>query len=397
MTVSHSHRFARVGLSVLAALAGVGAVQAGGLDPALKLAMQRDLGITAAQAETFVQADQVARDQNAAVRRALGDGYAGSWIERREGGGFRVVAATAGARRGLAANGVELRHVRFSLKQLQSSMSALDRDAARRVPGVSKLRGGVQSWYVDPTTNSVVIAVAPGAIEDAVEFAAVSGADAASVRVIEAVGTPTPTADIVGGIEYRMPTPQGTFLCSVGFPATKGATKGYATAGHCGKAGQSVQIGGVNVGSFVASNFPGNDRAWVSVGSGHTLRPWVSNYAGGNVVVKGSAEAAIGAALCRSGRTTGYQCGTIKAKNVTVNYGSAGVVNGLTSTDVCTGKGDSGGAWITAAGQAQGLTSGGNVDPVSGNNCSVPAAQRRTFFEPLNPVLSQYGLSLVTG
>ncbi|MDQ3039845.1 MAG: S1 family peptidase, partial [Pseudomonadota bacterium] len=151
-----------------------------------------------------------------------------------------------------------------------------------------------------------------------------------------------------------------------------------------------------SIGSFQNSSFPTNDRAWVSVGSTHTLYALVTNYNGGYVTVRGSTEAAIGASLCRSGRTTGYRCGSITAKNVTVNY-SVGPVYGLTQTNVCTGRGDSGGSWITGAGQAQGVTSGGNLPAGSNDNCSVSTSQRQTFFQRLNPILSAYGLTLVRG
>ncbi|KWS02238.1 Streptogrisin-C precursor (Serine protease C) (SGPC) [Lysobacter capsici AZ78] len=400
MSVSKSNLRSRASLvAAVAALSAGSAMATDGLNPTLKLAMQRDLGLSSAQVAQMVQADRIATTQEAALRRTLGSGYAGSWVERNDDGSYRVVAATSGAQKSVAVAGVELRHVRHSLKQLNDSMAALDRDARRRVPGISKLRSGVQSWYVDPTTNSVVVSVAPGADEEAIDFVAVSGADISSIRVEEAVGTPQTTATVQGGIEYRMPLSDGTGrvgLCSVGFPVTKGTIKGFATAGHCAKAGQSVQISGVNVGTFTASHFPNTDRAWVTIGAAHTLLGSVTNYTGGSVAVKGSTEAAIGAAVCRSGRTTQYKCGTITAKNVTVNYGTLGTVSGLTRANNCTGRGDSGGSWITAAGQAQGLTSGGNLPAGQNDNCSVPTSQRQTYFERINPVLSQYGLALVT-
>ena len=49
----------------------------------------------------------------------------------------------------------------------------------------------------------------------------------------------------------------------------------------------------------------------------------VNNYNGGNVPVAGSREAADRRSICRSGRTTGWRCGTIQAENVTVNYSGA--------------------------------------------------------------------------
>ncbi|MFB6393020.1 S1 family peptidase [Polymorphospora sp. 2-325] len=100
----------------------------------------------------------------------------------------------------------------------------------------------------------------------------------------------------------------------------------------------------------------------------------------------GSAEASEGSAICRSGSTTGWHCGTLQVKNSTVNY-PQGTVYGLTRTNVCAEPGDSGGSWLTGT-EAQGVTSGGS------GNCSFGGT---TYYQPVNPILSTYGLTLVTG
>ncbi|WP_162253668.1 S1 family peptidase [Lysobacter sp. Root690] len=382
-------------IASVALLSAGGAIAADDVSPILKTAMQRDLGVSSSQLQQYLQTERLSQSLEARARQQLASNFAGSWIERNDDGSFKVVVATSGTAKRADLTGAEVRYVRHSLKQLQLIQSALDHQANTRVPGVSKLLSGVNSWYVDPISNAVVVSVAPGADEQAVDMIASSGADTSAVRVVTDVGTPQTTAVVRGGIEYRIPTSQGTFVCSVGFPVRRGTVNGFVTAGHCGTAGQNVNIGSAALGRFTASNFPGTDRAWVTVNSTHTLAGNVSNYAGGTVAVKGSTEAAVGAALCRSGRTTGYKCGTIRSKNVTVNY-PQGAVRGLTETNVCTGGGDSGGSWITTPGQAQGVTSGGALPAGSNDNCSVPSSQRRTWFERLNPILSQYGLTLVT-
>lgn len=376
------------------------AVAADTAHPALKAAMQRDLGIQNDQIPQYLRTERIARDQGNAMKKALGDSYAGSWIERQDDGSFKYVVATSGTGKAAAGNrDVEVRQVRHSLKQLQGSFDALENSARNRVPGISKSLAGVHSWYVDPASNSVVVSVAPDASDAAVDFVAGSGADTNSVRFVQGPGVPQTTVSVQGGIEYQFKIGADTYVCSVGFPVTKTVgtttTKGFATAGHCGPAGRAVTIAGQAVGSFVASNFPGNDRAWVSVRASDTLVASVSNYSGGSIPVRGSTEAAVGAAVCRSGRTTGYRCGTITAKNVSVNYGGQ-VVNGLTQSNACVGGGDSGGSWITSVGQAQGVTSGGQVNSSTRENCSIAQAQRVTWFERLNPILTQYGLKLLT-
>ncbi len=117
------------------------------------------------------------------------------------------------------------------------------------------------------------------------------------------------------------------------------------------------------------SSFPGNDYAYVNVGSDDTPIGAVNNYSGGTVNVAGSTQAAVGSTVCRSGSTTGWHCGTIQAFNASVTY-AEGTVSGLIRTNVCAEPGDSGGS-LLAGTQAQGMTSGGS------GNCSSGGAGRQ--------------------
>jgi streptogrisin C len=156
--------------------------------------------------------------------------------------------------------------------------------------------------------------------------------------------------------------------------------------------GTPVSIGNVSVGSVQGQNYPGGDMAWANVRSSDAVFGLVNGYNSPDQPVLGSTEAPIGAAVCRSGRTTGWRCGTIVAKNATVNYGN-GNVRGLTQSTACAGRGDSGGSWITGAGQAQGVTSGGQLPGGQNSNCSV--ATPVTWFQPINPLLAKFKLTLV--
>src|SRR4029453_14493658 len=99
----------------------------------------------------------------------------------------------------------------------------------------------------------------------------------------------------------------------------------------------------------------------------------------------GSQDAAVGSSVCRSGRTTGWRCGTILGRNETIVY-SQGSVSGLSRSNACAEPGDSGGSWITGN-QAQGVTSGGT------GNCSSGGTM---WFQPVNEILGTYGRSLTT-
>ncbi|KFG74254.1 hypothetical protein FM21_26180 [Streptomyces mutabilis] len=50
--------------------------------------------------------------------------------------------------------------------------------------------------------------------------------------------------------------------------------------------------------------------AWAATNSQWTATPYVSGAGGRNVQVTGSAQAPVGASVCRSGSTTGRHCGT---------------------------------------------------------------------------------------
>jgi streptogrisin C len=141
----------------------------------------------------------------------------------------------------------------------------------------------------------------------------------------------------------------------------------------------------VDSGVIRGSTFPGNDWAWIETNAQWNTIGVVNNYSGGTVAVAGSQVASVGSSICRSGRTTGWRCGVIQAQNVTINYAD-GPVYYATQTTTCAEGGDSGGSFISGN-QAQGVTSGGSGNCTSGGT---------TFFQPINPILSTFGLTLKT-
>jgi streptogrisin C len=382
------------------------ALAADDLAPGLKAAMQRDLGLSGAQVTEYLKAERLAAQQEKVVEKQLGRNFAGAWLERKADGSFGFVAATTSIKAAKAAAGIETRQARHSLSALNAAKGQLDSQLARN----GKAPKGVYSWSVDLPSNSVIVGVAPGAEDAAVDFVARSGLDTTSVRFETMAEAPQRRTTIQGGRGYlRDPGDGYLYACSVGFSVTKGTTPGFATAGHCGTAGEVVYnedsqwVPGVRLGAFAASTMPeanqtGPDRGWVQVDSTHTLAASVYGYGSGDVTVRGSTEGAVGAALCRSGRTSSWRCGAIRSKNVTVSYvddagNPDGTVTGLTQTTACSEGGDSGGSFITSAGQAQGVLSGGSG--------SCKGRQGRTgggnsYYTPINSILSAYGLTLRT-
>ncbi|GIF75459.1 S1 family peptidase [Asanoa siamensis] len=337
--------------------------------PEMLAAMQRDLGLTADQAKVRIAKDDAASRTELRLRKTLGSAFGGAYIGRD---GTFVVTVTSAARAAeVTSAGATAKVVARSAATLDAVKSRLDA-AAAAAPAAA-----VPGWYVDVAANRVVV-LAKGGTAAASRFVRASGVDAAAVAVVASTEAPRLLYDVRGGDAYYM----GGGRCSVGLSVNGG----FVTAGHCGTRGTATQgYNQVSQGSFQGSSFPGNDYAWVSVNSNWTPQPWVNNYSGGNVTVAGSTEAAVGAAICRSGSTTGWHCGTIGAKNQTVNY-PQGTVSGLTRTNVCAEPGDSGGGWLSGQ-QGQGVTSGGS------GNCSSGGT---TYYQPVNEILSAYGLTLRT-
>ncbi|MFB8031902.1 alpha-lytic protease prodomain-containing protein [Streptomyces sp. NPDC056004] len=337
----------------------------------LLAAMRRDLGLTESQARARLAAEKTATALQGKARRAAGPSYAGSWFDPATG---RLAVAVTDGRKSAAvrALGASARLVRHSVRQLDATKARIDGLAAP---------AGVSSWHVDPKVNRVVIdVVASSAHDNDVRTFVERARKAGPVQVKQTPEEPkTFAAGTVGGDPYYT----GNVRCSIGFSVHGG----FVTAGHCGQTGAAVSGWDRSaIGNFQGSSFPGDDYAWVSVGNGWWTVPVVLGW--GTVsdqLVRGSAEAPIGASICRSGSTSHWHCGNVLATNETVNY-SQGAVHQMTKTSACAEPGDSGGSFISGD-QAQGVTSGGWGNCTSGGE---------TWHQPINEILNRYGLTLHT-
>lgn len=330
-------------------------------DTSMEAALARDLHITTEQARDRLGREKVAARTEATLRARLGASFGGAWLN---GDATRFTVAVtdqtkADEVRALGAVPQAVARSEAQLGALKDRLDAAAKSAPATVPG----------WYVDVTTNSVVVLARQGGQEAARDWATTNGVDA--VRVEASTESPKPLIDIIGGNAYTF----GSGRCSIGF-AVEG---GFVTAGHCGRTGTVTSNPS---GTVAGSSFPGNDYAWVRTAAGNTPRPLVNRYPG-TVPVAGSTEAPVGASVCRSGSTTGWRCGTIQQKNASVTY-PEGTITGLTRTNACAEPGDSGGSWLTGD-QAQGVTSGGSGNCTSGGTI---------YFQPVNEILSVYGLRL---
>lgn len=352
------------------------------LHPEILEAMKRDLGLDAEQATARVAREISASEVIDQLRSTTGDSFAGAWVAD-DGNTIHVGVTDEALAEEVTAAGATPAIVSNSLSKLEEAKKALDKLVDEHVQALdadtSSPDAGVAAWYVDVVANKLVLEALADSTSHAEELAAQVGLSESEFEVRTVDEVPSALATVTGGDAYLI---NRSSRCSIGFSVTTG----FVTAGHCGRVGSTATTtSGESLGTFAGSVFPGSaDMAYVRTVSGTTLRPYINGYGRGTLPVSGSSVAPIGSSICRSGSTTGVFCGTVRNFGVTVNY-AEGRVTGLTGTSVCAQPGDSGGSFYSGA-QAQGVTSGGS------GNCQVGGV---TYFQPVNEILSTYGLTLL--
>jgi uncharacterized FlaG/YvyC family protein len=270
--------------------------------------------------------------------------------------------------------------VKYTARQLNAVQGELNRLAA------TSSAGKVRSWYVDPVSGTVVVSV-PEKARDSItqRFLSRAQANGDRVTVRRVAGAVKLTADdfgLRGGVQVDKNT---GYVCSLGFNArTRKGTRIFLTAGHCTSGKPSFSRNGYVLGNTYTSSFPGNDFGSVGVIEGWDQQGYVEGWGNGNVAVKGIADATVGSTLCKSGKSTGWSCGRIVARNVTVNYGNNRVVRGLFQHTACVETGDSGGANMTG-GYAQGITSGAAL--IDGQCMEKHGRTNESYSQPIAEVL----------
>jgi hypothetical protein len=217
-------------------------------------------------------------------------------------------------------------------------------------------------------------------------------------------------ADVFGGEAITWQVGNSIGRCSVGFAgfATASGQPQLATAGHClaGMGGMTGQVNAITQsapGAPATSSSPiglpvagsqafgnGFDSGLVAgTAAGFAGYPAVATWGGGAgaprssaaLPVQSTSAAIVGATLCKSGSTTGWTCGTVKAIDSlqTVNdNGTAYTVNSIIAT-TCVQSGDSGGSALIGQ-SAVGVTSASSSASACGG-----ANYLSTFFPMVSP------------
>lgn len=178
--------------------------------------------------------------------------------------------------------------------------------------------------------------------------------------------------------------------CSIGFNGTDASNQQqFVTAGHCVQGTpyssimQIVQSRpsdpaaqfGATIGSPVAGTFRfggGFDSGRIAVTStAFTPQAAISTWGGAqgaptasSLGIKGDTTAVVGAAMCKSGSSSGWTCGKVLAVDATVDVDGQNV-NEIIS-DACVLKGDSGGSAVVGA-YALGVTSASSQSDTCGS------------------------------
>ncbi|MEU5345465.1 S1 family peptidase [Streptomyces sp. NPDC020766] len=361
-------RHARRNVQRIARFAAIGGLVCGGLMVSHAVASETSDDPKAPNAETLA-----ARTGQKLVTELGTSRTAGSWIDAK---GRPVVAVTdEEAAADVRGAGAVPKVVHYAMKDLRSVTDTL-KDAPK-VAGTA--------WAMDYASNQVVVrADTTVSAAEWDRLAKVAESLGKSVRMERTEGTFTPR------VNGASPLFASAGRCSAGFNVTNGQANFILTAGHCGPVGTtwfSDQQGSQQVGATVSGSFPGGDFSLVQYSPGVDLSgaDLVAVGDGQGIRIIGSADAAVGQKVFRSGSTTGLQSGEVTGLNATVNY-PEGTVTGLIETTVCAEPGDSGGPMF-ANGLAMGITSGGNGDCQSGGT---------TFFQPVSKALDSLGVKLVT-
>jgi hypothetical protein len=371
-------KFLAVLAAVLPLAYGAPTQTATSLHPEILAAMKRDLGLDAEQATARVAREISAADVIEQLREVTGASFAGAWLTE-EGSTINVGVTDESLVAEVEAAGATANVLSNPLSKLEEAKKALDELHTSEVSTLSTTQSGVAAYYVDVIANKLVLEALADSTSEAEALASQVGLVEAEFEVRTVDELPTTFATSRGGDAYLI---NNSARCSIGFSVTTG----FVSAGHCGNVGASATTtGGAALGSFAGKVFPGSaDMSYIRTVSGTVLSGTINGYGSGNLPVSGSTASAVGSSICRSGSTTGVHCGAVRNLGVTVNY-SQGSVTGLTGTSVCAEPGDSGGSFYTGA-QAQGVTSGGSGNCQSGGT---------TYFQPVNEILSTYGLTLV--
>jgi hypothetical protein len=309
--------------------------------------------------QRLIQQDQAGLLEDA-LRNQLGSDYAGAWIHDTPEfvvsiAVVRGMEARAGAilaSSPLASAG-RVVSVERSLDELTGAARTL-RSRTALVPF---------DLDVDVVGNRLVVyATSEQELADYLTDNGLALPPFAVVEIVDALAEPAAT--IYGGLALSC----GTSGFSV--KSTVSGERGITAAGHCGNS-QSFQ--GQPLAWRTTRFFGNHDEAWFSAPGLFTVTSgWINDGVGGRSItsVRHRDNQAIGALVCKYGKTTGFDCGYITSKTHAPSYvpnaAATFILAKKDGVDMASG-GDSGGPIFvnnTALGIVSGSRGSNNIDQV---------------------------------
>lgn len=324
------------------------------------VAMAGAYGLSVADAEHRLVREGQAGGLEVALAKALPDRFAGLWID--PGAEFDVTVAVV---RGAEASAAPI--VNRSAVQDAVRVVGVEHSLAALIDGATKLRSRTDrvpfDVDVDVVGNRVVVYTTSK--PELTDYLALHGLELPSFADVEVVDElAQPAADIYGGL----PLSCGTSGFSV--RSTVSGERGITAAGHCGNQ-QSYQ--GAPLAWRTTRFFGNHDEAWFSAPGLFNVRSgWINDGLGGRniIAVRHRDNQAVGAFVCKYGRTTLFDCGNVTSRTFAPSYvpqaAQTFMLAKKTGVDMAS-AGDSGGPVFSSNG-AWGIVSGSvgsnNIDQV---------------------------------
>jgi len=303
------------------------------------------------------------------------------------------------------------------LEHSLSSLNAIQEQIERMRSGNQASFSGLVGIGIDYRTNQLALDVQSGHRSVTAHALAAMSIDSNYYRVNELSEIPQLSSYIVGAECFENPLFTSwqngdPYWCSIGFSVQGG----FITAGHCGAVNHDVEscIGTTPMGQFKGSTWHSvpqgqriQDSGWVETNPSWQPLALVNGYAGGMFSVTGEfggyREVPVGSSVCRYGQASGNipgapHCGVVQVRNKTQQFcGGLNAWGGCafyehiqntTETNICVEFGDSGGAFLSGTGHAQGTT-------IGGHNGTCPSASK-AWFQPAGQTLNAFSRTLLT-
>ncbi|APU18372.1 trypsin-like serine protease [Actinoalloteichus sp. GBA129-24] len=373
----------------------------------LRAAIQRDLGTEPITYAANSLASAAASATSEELRDQLGDNFGGAWFDAASGK-LNVAVTSQSAADAVRQSGAEA-HIRGINEARLTQVAGEIRQWVNELP--AERRDLVYGLSTSARGSSVTLVLSSSAEGRnlASELPVDRGAEL-DVDFVAQRPDPQQGGELRGGQGIIAQDSDGAEVanCSLGFNALDAQGRALAlTSGHCLSGAETVvaeadgsEIGTVDrvVWDSVSDGGEGDDYASVRLtNSALTLRPEVVDWQGGSLPVEGVVEPIEGMQVCKSGRTTEWECGEIQQVDVEVrvNDFDGGVkTQRMFWYDACTERGDSGGA-VLAGTLAVGLHAAGALTATDQHCLSTVGEEDIAFAEPLSTdVLGDFGEEL---